>query len=245
MNVVTWNMQGAASDGENKWGTMAGRFFGLSSAADVVCLQESGRVPSSAELHAVVSRDPTGVRFWDPRTGHATVAIYTWQDTSRRPHYMIVHYEWDQSGRVNLAIVIQIPPNVAPLRPVVRLVWGRDERWAWRPALGVLWQGQWVYSFHAISPGGVDAVDVLLTLQAFAGTAWCVAGDFNLECDLLRQALAARSLRCAVCPPNMPTYPAWRANRRYDYLVRGGNTGATGMAMDSMPSDHLPVRFQF
>src|SRR5437868_13814526 len=50
MNLITWNMQGSSSMDDSKWTSGVRRLFMM--GADVLCLQECGAVPGSAQLQA-------------------------------------------------------------------------------------------------------------------------------------------------------------------------------------------------
>ena len=206
---------------------------------DVICLQEAGGVPESA-MHRV------NVPFVDPLGNETRISIWDWEGTvrssMRKPGNTIVYHHWDTGGnRVNTAVVTQ---GNLPHPADVRLVWGNAGP-VWRPAVGVRVGGVWIFSFHAISPGGADAPHVLGQVAILAGGApWRVGGDFNREPATLGPAfLPANSV---VCPPNGPTHPSVHPTKQLDYCVSDGNVVTTGMVDSSIfLSDHWSVKFRF
>jgi cytolethal distending toxin subunit B len=246
--LTTWNLQGSNHTTEQKWQTgIANLFSGAVVPPDAICLQEAGGVPRSARLRVTVP-------FAGPPGGPPTsVTVYEWGGTSayamRNPAKTIVYHHWDVAGnRVNTAIVTR---TTLPHPPNVTLVWGAAGP-VWRPAVGVFFRGEWIFSFHAISPGGADATPVLNQVAAFAGlTQWRVGGDFNRDPLTLMAppAPGAPGLIPAgsiVCPPNSPTHPATRPWRYYDYFVCQGNVVRRGRVDESLiMSDHRAVDFQF
>lgn len=233
MNIVTWNMQGSNASTENKWNTGVMNILTSISPTPFMCLQECGAVPQSATLiHTVYF--PLGNGVTDQ------VDIYTWGGTSTRPAYYIFFHNWDNAGnRVNTAIVSNALP--ANLTTDVILV-SPDNGPVWRPALGVNFQGSWVFSFHAISPGGPDGPDLLTQVSQFCGqTQWYVGADWNREPH--NQVAPAGSV---ICPPNANTYSVAMPVAKYDYCVMKGTNAVTGTVIDTIVmSDHFPVGFAF
>jgi cytolethal distending toxin subunit B len=232
-------MQGANHTTEQKWlSGVANMLTRRVGRADLICLQEAGAVPQSA-LERIRQT------FTDPDGDDTEVIVYDWGAVQNplRPGAMrtIIHHHWDTGGnRVNTAIVSQ---RLLPHPINIALVWGAYGP-TWRPALGVQFQGEWVFSFHAISPGGVDASPVLNAIAAFAGgIQWRVGADFNRDPLTLTGALLpANSI---VVPPNNPTYPTigfQGATARYDYFVTGGNVQRRGVTDHGvLMSDHWSV----
>ena len=235
MILTTWNMQGGNAATEVKWQTgVANMLTNSLVPPDAICLQEAGGVPRSA-LHRVT------MPFVDPLFGPTNVDVYDWLVTRRRPGYTIVFHRWDTAGnRVNTAIVSRNLPHPAN----VTLVWGMAGP-TWRPAVGVRVQGEWIFSFHAISPAGADTQHVLAQVAVVsAGSRWRVGADFNRDpLTLGAPLLPANSV---VCPPNAPTHPTRRPVSRYDYFVCSGNAATTGYRDTSVNlSDHYAVDFAF
>jgi hypothetical protein len=183
------------------------------------------------------------VAFQDPLGAPTSVDVYDWGGTLTRPKYTIVFHRWDTAGnRVNTAIVTR---QILPHPVNVALVWGNAGP-MWRPAVGVRVQGEWIFSFHAISPAGADTPHVLAQVAVVAaGARWRVGGDFNR--DPLTLGAALLPANSVVCPPNAPTHPTTGpAFRRLDYFVCSGNAATTGV-VDTFVylSDHWAVDFGF
>lgn len=214
MKLVTWNMQGSSASTENKWNTGVYNLM-TQLSADVVCLQECGAVPLSANL---VAQDPSG---WQ---------MYTWGTTRTRKY--ILFFPWDTHGnRCNLALVSpyqpQTPLTLLPLNPP-----------QWRPVLGAAINGIWCFSLHAISPGGPDAASLIAAVAAAAGGGanWIVAGDYN-------RAPGTLVVPQTINPPNGVTHPS--SNSQYDYAVGTNTTAVTGQVVNTLVlSDHYPVFYQ-
>jgi cytolethal distending toxin subunit B len=132
-----------------------------------------------------------------------------------------------------------------PFTHNVSLIWGNAGR-TWRPAVGVLFRGTWIYSFHAISPGGGDAPYVLNQIDAAsAGVTWRVGGDFNRSPASLDRLIPDDMV---VCPPNAPTHPNQRPTRKLDYFVCEGDYDdeVEGQVSNALPlSDHRAVYYTF
>ncbi|HEX8674730.1 MAG TPA: endonuclease/exonuclease/phosphatase family protein [Longimicrobium sp.] len=230
MNITTWNMQGSSARTEAKWRT--GVHTLLQSAErwrpNVICLQECGSAPPSGRLLFHVP-------FFSPAGVATTVDVLAWGGSPTRPAAWVAFHQWDIAGhRVNLAVVTR---QGVPAAGDVVLQWpaGVTTR---RPVLGLRTGGVWVFSCHAMSPGGADAPGLLAAARGAAGaTPWVVAGDFN------RQPDGFAPMGSVVCPPNGPTYPtAWPVSS-YDYVVRSGAISATGVRLSLLMSDHMPVAF--
>jgi cytolethal distending toxin subunit B len=241
--LTTWNMQGGNAATEMKWQTGVANMLANSLVPpDVICLQEAGGVPNSARLLGVLSRGPVSGRFFDPLTGSTRVHVYRWGGTRTRGRgHTIFHHAWDNgANRVNTALVTdaQLDPPFA-----VELAWA-GEGPTWRPALGILFRGAWIFSFHAISPNGADAAGILARVaNGAAGTDWWVGGDFNRDPLTLIPRLPANSVTCG---PNKPTHSVTNPTTRKDYFVRSGNNPAIGRVDESFVySDHFPVDYAF
>jgi cytolethal distending toxin subunit B len=232
--LTTWNMQGGNASTEDKWNTGVANMLGRSFLPpDAMCLQEAGAVPASAKLRETKwYRDPDDVR--------TKVTVYDWGGTQTRGGRSIVYHRWDTEGnRVNTAVVTQ-----DRLRQVsVKLVWPNAGP-VWRPAVGVRVEGEWIFSFHGISPGGADAPNALTRVaNATGGTMWRVGGDFNREPWTLAGHIPAVSV---VCDPQLPTHSVLNPQHMYDYFVCGGGPARTGLVIQSIGmSDHRPVQYHF
>lgn len=231
MNVITYNMQGACHSTENKWNFGVMGLLRSMRPTPVVCLQECGGVPDSA-----VQID--SINFTLPDGTPDTVQVYMWGGTDYRLGYFIFYHNWDVAGnRVNTAIVTDTPPenfltSVALLSPAGGAVW--------RPALGVQFTDTWVFSFHAISPGGADGPG-LLTAVATNYPTWIVGADWNQEPDGLVTPAGS-----VICRPNEDTYAVLNPRYKYDYCVRNGADAVLGRVENAIiVSDHFPVQFAF
>ena len=230
MNIITWNMQGSNASTESKWNSGVVPLLHTANPSPIVCLQECGRVPASAELIDTLSF-PVGAGESD------TVEVYRWGGTRTRLGYYIFFHNWDQGGsRVNTAIVTSTPPQ--DFAASVALVNPKGEA-TWRPALGVQFGDTWVFSFHATSPGGPDGAGLLSTVATYYPS-WVVAGDWNRAPGDLTAPNGS-----VICPPNSNTYSIVNPSLHYDYSVCSGVTSVTGTVLSLMMSDHFPVGFSF
>lgn len=232
MNVVTWNMQGGNASTEVKWQTGVMNLFTSITDLNAMCLQEAGSPPASAKpLFTVNIPKPGG--------GTTPVDVYSWGGTTSRPFGFIIFHNWDTAGnRVNTAIVVK--SATAPTAADIGLCWPAAGA-AHRPALGARLGGKFLFSFHAISPGGPDGAGMLAAIAAAAGgSAWYVGADWNRTPDKL--VVPAGSV---LCPANGPTYSATKPTAMYDYFVRSGATRTTGVVSNLILSDHLAVGFGF
>lgn len=229
MNIITWNMQGSSATTENKWNTGVKPLLGSMEPTPVLCLQECGGVPESAMLIQTLTF-AVDVGVTD------TVTVYAWGGTSSRPAYFIFFHCWDTEGnRVNTAVVTNSLP--LDLSTSVALILPKGSK-VWRPALGVCCDDTWVFSFHAISPGGPDGADLLTAVSDNYAT-WIVGADWNRQPDTL--AVPGGSV---LCPPANNTYSVKDAIVKYDYCVRSGDFGGTGTVITAVVlSDHYPVSF--
>lgn len=232
MSIITWNMQGASHSTENKWNEGVANLL-TTYPGSIACLQECGGWPSSAvNIGALTFPLPGGI-------GADVVDIFTWGGTQSRPAYVIFFHNWDQAGnRVNTAVVVPagVSPAIENFETSVALVTPANGA-VWRPALGVLISGAWVFSFHAISPGGPDGAGLLATIAPNYGT-WVVGADWNREPNTL--TVPAGTNRC---PPNTETYPVEPTpNRKLDYCVTSG-AAVTGAVQGLIMSDHYPVYY--
>lgn len=212
MKVTTWNMQGANHSTENKWNECVARLLG---EADVICLQEAGTMPGSAQPWSPGFNVPEGV------------SMATWGGTERNRKYITYHRV---GQRVNLAVVSKAAPtNVYLVRPAAGP--------ANRQAVGATISGLTVFGIHAISPGGADAPGLLNAVQATMQTTnapWVVAGDFNREPPI-------NGYCCQ--PPNWYTYSVSEPRLKLDWCVTSWNADATGAVQAFNCSDHYPVLY--
>ena len=226
-------MQGSGATDEVKWQT--GVINTLQSddvnlRADMMCLQECGPFPAS-------SKEVKQIKFRAPDASENIVRIFSLGGTSSRPFGSIVFHQWDtKGGRVNTALAYK---GEAPEDAAVKLVWPATGA-NWRPSLGVKSAAGWVFSFHAISPKGPDAAEMLKAIVSAAGSdPWVVGADWNQEPGEIKAIPA----NCVVCVPNAPTYPTKAPVSRYDFLVRSGATKVEGKVTSLVCSDHRPVAY--
>jgi hypothetical protein len=233
-------MQGGNATTEVKWQTGVANLFRTSGyPSGAICLQETGPAPSSAMLRV-------NVPFADPFGAPTEINVYDWSGATRNGRTLftgtIIYHGWDTLGhRVNTAVVTR---RTLPHPANVALIWGNAGP-TWRPAVGVQINGDWLFSYHAISrAGGPDAPFVLAAIAGFAGAnVWRVGGDFNREPPTLAGGLLPAG--SVVCRPHKPTHPTRRARRRYDYFVNHAAPRSLGAVLALRMSDHLPVAYLF
>lgn len=215
--VVTWNMQGGNASTEIKWHTGIGNL--LHEIAPIICAQECGGIPPSADIQP-------GNLGGDP-----AYRLYWW-GTERTRKY-ISFYFWDVNGnRVNQAIISEVAPTAwLVVLPAAGPIW--------RPAIGALIGGVWYFCLHGISPGGADAAGLLAQIPGLVGaTPWIACGDYNRE---PAPALPTGN----VCPPNNHTYSVNNPIHSYDYAYRSG-PGVIGTRLNNLiMSDHYAVHLAF
>jgi len=231
MNVITWNMQGSNASTENKWNRGVKPLLQASNPTPIVCLQECGGVPNSVVLLDTI-------HFPLTPTVTDVVRIYLWGMTDTRLGYYIFFHNWDTGGnRVNTAIVTDAPPENLGAGVVLIPPHGGA---VWRPALGVNFNNTWVFSFHAISPGGPDGAGLLAAVAANFPS-WVVAADWNRAPNTLNAPGGS-----SICPPNANTYSVANPRVPYDYCVCSGPQSVTGTVLNQVVmSDHFPVGFGF
>jgi cytolethal distending toxin subunit B len=245
MHLVTWNMQGATGGQVSKWQDGILRLFtdravdrtaGIA-VPDVVCLQEAGPPPRSADkLASYLIPPPTGVA---KGAVSRKVKLYNWGGTARAGRRGVAFHEWDERGhRVNLAIVTKMPIDDDTVDVDLRWV---KSGFSWRPVLGLETPWGWVYSIHASAKGGGDAAGLVRAVATVRSGKWCVAGDFNRE-----PGTFLLPGDCAFCPPNLPTQGKPRYNKKIDYCVVSPAPqapGITGRVRSYDDSDHYPVDY--
>ena len=252
VNVATWNMQGASEATDTKWRTFV---LQLARANAVVALQEVGVVPSSA-LHAnrIVVLDQFGTPF--------EVEHYRWNaGTDTRPERYQIFFVDVQRLRVNLAIVVSEASGLDIVRPVVisdGLPNSESGRFN-RPALGLQLRLRstsqelvTVYSFHAISGGGVNAPRMLREVSWHTPSRFFMTGDFNRD---PRPAPPGLYLRRGewISPPEIAqlalpaseTHPSVAPVTMLDYAVVNGTEPPAGSVQAAGPSDHRAVSFRW
>ena len=200
--AITWNMQGAATDGQSKWYLGVGNRL-IGNGQPVVALQEVGAPPQApnnlmpvrytfggANLLAAL---PPSLSIGDlPNITAARTVLHSQWAYGRSGILHDVYYlqtdanngAW-AGGRVNLAIVT---PRGADEVAIVPTPGGAGSNGAVRPALGVRLGNTWYFSIHASANGGTNAQGLLDNIQAFVnfhdgdvtgGEEAIVLGDYN------------------------------------------------------------------
>lgn len=181
--VATWNMQGAGNSDSDKWAQGVRDVLLCRLQAQVVCLQECGRVPADVQSDGWFQiRNP--LRQWGnvmsyswttPRAG--TVYITHLENNGKSPWASALGLSDEEKGRFrcNLAIVsVERPSRVVQ-------VWSAGTA-LHRPAVGAQFSFGWVFSLHAMSGNGNDAPGLVASARGTAGASdWIIGGDFNCE----------------------------------------------------------------
>lgn len=222
MNTATWNMLGAKHSQENKWNEGVKNLI-AQKKLDYLCLQECGGMPDSAEL------------IKENFNNQQDLMLYAWN------RLYVLFYAWDVHGnRCNLAII-------TPYQPVEALVVYPGGPKEWRPAIGctTAQHKEWIFSLHAISPNGPDAVDLLIAIsKSVQSNTWIALGDYNREPHNLEAALQHKGLNYEVNPPDADTFNTDEPTRKLDYAV-SPKRRSKGIRTGIILSDHFPVYFQF
>jgi cytolethal distending toxin subunit B len=225
-NLVTWNMRGSNALTDQKWATGVRNM--LANGADILCLQECGAPPDSAQI------------LRGNLAGNPNFTLLSWGGTTRVLPIYISYFFWDIAGnRVNYAIV----SKAQPAGYACRLPNGGP---LWRPFIGVALNNVYYFCIHAISPNGADAPGLLAAAalaavnpqNLAAAIPWFVAGDYN------RAAQGQPPLQPGTyCPPNGNTYPTNpNPTRCYDYMYSSNNQPVPGIVQNLViSSDHFPV----
>lgn len=241
-NVITWNMQGACSNGENNWINIQQIMI---HGTRIVALQEAGserRLPTGQSLVLPTVTDPDLV--------FAPVTAYTWNIRTRfNPTYVYIYFlETDPWGnRVNLAIVTT--------RQADEVILLQPSNSFGRPILGIRHGNDYFFNIHAISGGGRDAPSLVNRTYQFMQTrsyisSWMIMGDFNRAPDTLMDALRSDYPSIA---NNVRTADQRQSTQRsggnLDYAVvpTSNNRFSSAMLRDLNGyfawSDHIPVLF--
>ncbi|MFF9376590.1 RICIN domain-containing protein [Streptomyces griseoluteus] len=255
--VITWNMQGANTDGQNKYSTVLPGLVGGGSdpnRADIALLQEAGAPPASAREMQRIAQD----NYWF-RDGIRPPVIEYRLGTNRGSqgwlYWMQTEYHEDASiGRVNLAIWTRNrvdPVNVIVAQP--GLYTERDGVWNSRPALGVAVDGVAYFTVHGLSGSGSDDPGLLWNIReqmVAAGLPWVAMGDYNRAPDGSANSLVVRLATerpglFHVRAPSNPTHPTNNTGTptTLDYAVvpTGQTTVETIARVEVRASDHYPV----
>jgi hypothetical protein len=205
--LITYNMQGARSGQDSKWNLTIGSFI---EQAEIVAVQEAGPTPPGVQPQGSSPVVVPGL----PQIGRAGfIQHHRWQ--YRHASYEVYFLQTDQQGgrytggRNNVALVTHREADE---------VWAVPSTHAnGRAALGVRFDNDWYFTFHARSLGGQpnDSEDMLASIATFVnqvpGRTWTVMGDFNMEPGTFP------------IPPGSALYnsglPTHQNGEEYDYAV--------------------------
>jgi len=235
VRIGIWNMQGANVE---KWQSMI-RSYMSDTRVDAMCLQECGAPPASAvALPAVMpisNPGPVPAAVVNPRR---------WVVGSNGASLYILTYNFGVSpgSRCNLTIVCRQPPLHW------WLVWAAYGP-VWRPVVGAtLYGNSAVFSVHAISPNGPDALAVVAAIASLTTSvpaaqrpaAWYLGGDFNCE-------PTSWNGQAHISSSDGPTYSTVAPSKYYDYVISSNplNVGVTGVRQNPSASlsDHFLVDY--
>ena len=242
---LTWNMQGATSQGRSLWTDYLPRIL-TAAGSEVVMLQEAGAdVPNGADMLP----NPPG-------TENDQLVTYARWRTSQRPSdwYMVflqTHDPLMPGGRVNTIVMSRTPVDAA-------MVVDNPHGGAYgRPAIGIRLGEDWYFSFHALSGGGGDAIGMLARIgDAVEGDDprrnWTVGADFNTSPN----TLVGRMYQDVITTPDGRTprilasgRPTHRSpdgeQRELDFAVTSTGRGSfeARVQPNQGGSDHDPVHF--
>ncbi|GGS48744.1 GDSL-type esterase/lipase family protein [Streptomyces cinerochromogenes] len=243
---LTWNMQGASTQGRNLWTDYLPGIL-TDAPADVVMLQEVGAgVPNGAQ----VLPNPPGI-------GNDTRVTYAEWHSSQRPSewYMVFLQTNDPNnpqapgGRVNTIVMSRTPVDAAMV--VDNPLGGAPGR----PAVGIRLGDDWYFSYHALSGGGGDAVTMLDRIGEAVERDdrrrnWTVGADFNTRPDTL---IGRQDYGLITTPDGLPPRvlasgrPTHRSpdgeQRELDYVVTTTPRGSfePRVQPNQGGSDHNPV----
>ncbi|MEV7405772.1 GDSL-type esterase/lipase family protein [Streptomyces sp. NPDC091267] len=244
---LTWNMQGASTNGVNLWTDYLPRIF-TGAPSNVVMLQEVGPgVPAGA----TVLPNPPGT------VGNSLVTYANWHTTQRPSEWYMVFLQTNDpnapGGRVNTIVMSTTPVDAA------MVVDNPHSTNIGRPAIGIRQGDDWYFSYHALSGGGGDAVGMLGAIRGAVAAAqpqgtwyeWTVGADFNTppnnlagRADFGRIPTTPSGNRPSVVASGAPTHRSPDGSmRELDYAVT--TTGHGSFQASVQPnqggSDHNPV----
>jgi cytolethal distending toxin subunit B len=236
MRLLTWNMEGSSAATETKWQTGVANFL---TDSDVICLQECGGVPPSADLQfgfgqiKFLGKQPTmasklygySVSYWwwgGGTTYHG--------EKPRHPRHILFLQTDTGNNKVNLAIVSKIRP--------VKFLSAAPAFTDSRPAIGmrIIANGvqRDIFTVHGLSGHGNDDKKLLENIKGAATAPWFALGDYNRDYWLLTVPNTA-----GISYPRTPTRR--KSNRILDYMVGSVKVAAEAKALEA--SDHNAVQF--
>ncbi|MEV7801370.1 endonuclease/exonuclease/phosphatase family protein [Microbispora sp. NPDC088329] len=271
--VITWNMQGAGTNGSGDGSTAYESKYRLGvlqmaqqTGADILLLQEAGPPPGGA----VHLRDITRSQFqwWDDLGRIIPVQEYRIAGTQSRGQGYLYWLRTDntvpdgQPGRVNLAIATRTQVQPDDIHVVAPGLYGA------RPALGVNIGGVVYFTVHGLSGSGNDDAGLLRNIRARMAVAgpggtplpWIALGDYNRTPLGTPSSLQVRlesdsAGQFRVIAPSEPTHPTRPDDttpmtlRILDYAVTHTDASApqvraVGRIDDMQMSDHYPVIYE-
>ncbi|MER6411716.1 RICIN domain-containing protein [Streptomyces humidus] len=259
--VITWNMQGANSGGDNKYSVVLPQMVQPATSptrADVVLLQEAGAPPAGTLMRRIPQTD-----FW-LRDG-VRPDIYEYRVGTNRSggwlYWLQTEYTGNATlGRVNLAIWTR--NRIADTRDVhvVDPAFYDDQTGIWnsRPALGVNVDGVVYFTLHGLSGSGNDDPRLLENIRTRMNAAqlpWVALGDYNRapnnplpgNLNAALQMNYPNRFHVWAPPPTRPTHPTTGGTTPHvlDYAVAPANQAITFENVDRIDgvtaSDHYPV----
>lgn len=250
MRAITWNMQGAGGMGESKYASNIMTLLNRMHAGPdlVLALQEagdppkgSGNPPGNVLGHFFLG----GFEFyeikWDVRVGRQSLSYYIYYaitDVSGNPV---------TPGRVNLALLV--PVRLDTRKDVLICDPGLPKVNS-RPAIGIRYNHMLIWSLHAFSKGGGDAIPLLSSISSsvpLRGYPWIALGDYNID----RRNPGKRQLEdrngwdpsWSVIASGEVTHPP---SSELDYAVAKVLRKQDVQVIPLFGgSDHLPVLFEF
>jgi hypothetical protein len=226
--LITWNMQGANSDGHSKWNQVSA--FAQQVPTPLLALQEVGAGPPAEDLALTENLQIAAVN-----TANVFTVRHSQWRVGRFGILLDVYFLRTQAngaagtgGRVNTAIVI---PRGADEVRVIENPNGRH-------LLGVRLGNTWYYTIHARADGGNDAAGVLQTVANVAqpNEEWVVAGDFNRDPSTL--PIPAGATRYTT---GLATH---ESGSELDYMVASQFVlNLPRSRLGGFLSDHFPIQF--
>ncbi|MEV0118446.1 RICIN domain-containing protein [Streptomyces sp. NPDC050844] len=209
--LITYNLQGAQSGGDNKWRSTIGNYGRL---AEIVAVQEAGPNPPPPAYNTTVNPIPMPQLPQNQgRRSYVTESQWRYEHET----YTVYFLQTDENGgtwaggRNNLAIVTQRTAND------VDVIDNPDPEG--RPILGVRYDNDWYFNFHGRSLGRNrpnDSQAVITRVQQWMtqnqpGRHWHLMGDYNQE---PRQVTVPQGLRRY--NTNQPTH---QNGSEYDWMM--------------------------
>lgn len=242
--LASWNMQGANSDGENKWVNIV---RGQMDNYDIIALQESGAYPQASSEENL---NPSPV---SPIDNEINVNQRVWHHgTLSRENDVYIYHVRNGNGndRVSMAIVSRRPADeVIALGPVGG---------ASRPILGIRRGNDYFFNIHAGAhqgnevPPAVRAIENYMSdiLERNSHATWIIMGDYNRDGTTIRRMLfpTPQNVRREFSIPNRNTHHSTSGNSRIlDFAITGAGVDnhqeMIAQASDPTLSDHSFVPF--